>query len=259
MSLMGVDVSVHNGKINWDLAKKKISFAMLRAGYSRTIDSRFKFNLTECQANGIPIGVYWFSYALNTEYAKKEAAACLSALNGAKLDLPIFFDYEYDSYNYSVKNGVKPSGQSIRDITVAFCEYIKKNSNYQVGIYTNVDYINLAYKPLLNSYPIWLAQWSTKKSYSCLIWQKSSTGSVDGINGNVDINILYGEVDSTNSYNIDSAKVKSVCEKYDTLYKNTALEVLNGKYGNGKVRKAALQEKGMDYDFVQAIVNALLE
>lgn len=263
MAKTGIDVSTHNGRIKWEQAKKNIDFAIIRGGYSRTTDGRFDYNLNGCLDNNIPAGVYWFSYALNEEYARKEAQACLKAIDNRRLSLPIFFDYEYDSFNYSYKNGITPTGESIRAITKAFCDYIKEHSNYRVGIYTNVDYINKAYKPMLNDYPIWLAQWSSKKSYSCDIWQKSSTGNIAGIDGYVDIDILYAdyikEDETYKDITLDKPAIKKVCDKFNAKYLETAKEILNGKYGNGNVRKNEIKNIGMDYDFAQSIVNAILE
>ncbi len=96
----GIDVSEHNGVIDWEKAKASgVGFAMIRAGYGRTVEKQFKRNISECNRVGLPCGVYWFSYALNAVGAANEAKACLKAIAPYKVDLPVAFDLEHDSVN----------------------------------------------------------------------------------------------------------------------------------------------------------------
>lgn len=256
--IKGVDVSNHNGKIDWETLSKEIDFAIIRAGYSHTTDVSFSRNISEANKYNIKVGVYWFSYALSSTEAKEEAKACLAAIRKYKIDLPVYFDFEYESENYGKKKAVYYSGEDIRKITRAFCETIKEGG-YTAGVYTNVDYINRAYKPMLNEYPIWLAQWGGRKSYNCAMWQYTSAGRVKGIQGYVDRDILYinEAKNSVDNKNKNDAVQKAI-EVYGKIYEVLADKILKGEYGNGDERKKKLQAKGYDYSFAQAIVNAKL-
>ena len=97
-NIIGIDVSYANGTIDWSKVKAAgISFAIIRGGYGRyQVDSQFENNITGALAQGIPVGIYWFSYALDVAGAKAEAQKCLETIRGYDVKLPIFFDFEYD-------------------------------------------------------------------------------------------------------------------------------------------------------------------
>ena len=96
--LKGIDVSEHQGRINWEQVKGHVDFVMLRAGYGRNnIDKQFIRNIEECNRLGIPVGIYWFSYAWNEEMARNEAKYVLEAIKPYKIDYPISYDLEYDT------------------------------------------------------------------------------------------------------------------------------------------------------------------
>ena len=196
--LKGIDVSKHQGDINWDKVKADgIQFAILRAGYGmyeNQIDSKFEKNYSECKRVGIPIGAYWYSYAINTNEAEKEADVCLNIINKKEFDYPIWFDQEYEP-------SIKSLSKQLRtDICKTFIEKIK-NSGYKVGLYCSYDWIkNWLYEKQLTSYDKWIAQYSSKCSYSgsdLSIWQYSSSGRVNGISGNVDLDYCYKDYTST--------------------------------------------------------------
>ena len=104
-----IDVSAHNGTI--DFAKVKadgVQGVIIRAGYGfKTVDKCFKNNIKNALANGLHVGVYWFGYAYTVSQAEREAKYCLSVINAykGKIDLPIFYDWEYDSFNYKYLKG----------------------------------------------------------------------------------------------------------------------------------------------------------
>ena len=196
--LKGIDVSKHQGDINWDKVKADgVQFAILRAGYGmyeNQIDSKFERNYSECKRVGIPIGVYWYSYAINTNEAEKEADVCLNIINKKEFDYPIWFDQEYEP-------SIKALSKQLRtDICKTFIEKIK-NSGYKVGLYCSYDWIkNWLYEKQLTSYDKWIAQYSNKCSYSgsdLSMWQYSSSGRVNGISGNVDLDYCYKDYTST--------------------------------------------------------------
>lgn len=191
----GIDVSRHNGVIDWAKVKADgVKFAMIRAGYGAgTIDDKFERNIKECNRLGIPCGVYWFSYAYTPEMARKEAQAVLRAVKPYKLEYPIAYDFEYDSVSYAAKQGVKITKQLATSLVEAFCEEIEK-ANYYVVNYANLDYLSKYFdNKLLKKYALWLAHWTNKENpvQECVMWQYSAKGKINGISGDVDMNNCY--------------------------------------------------------------------
>lgn len=193
--LKGIDVSKWNGRIDWKKVKKAgIDFCIIRTGYSKTVDHKFKYNIEEAIENGLQIGVYHFSYATTNAKAKEEAEFCLELIKPYKkyITLGVWFDYEYDSVSYSRRYGVYPTKKSVTSLAKTFCSTVEKNG-YSTGIYTNLDFSsNYFTKEVLNKYPAWIAVWG-KMNYhgKYVMWQYTDSGRVDGIHGKVDMNIFY--------------------------------------------------------------------
>lgn len=193
--LKGIDVSKWNGRIDWKKVKKAgIDFCIIRTGYSKTVDYKFKYNIEEAIDNGLQIGVYHFSYATTNTKAREEAEFCLKLIKPYKkyITLGVWFDYEYDSVNYSRRYGVYPTKKSVTSLAKTFCSTVEKNG-YSTGIYTNLDFSsNYFTKEVLNKYPAWIAVWG-KMNYhgKYVMWQYTDSGRVDGIQGKVDMNIFY--------------------------------------------------------------------
>ena len=198
-----IDVSVHNGTIDFKKVKKAgIDGVIVRAGYGNsTVDKNFHTNIKNALDSGLHVGVYWFGYAYSTELAKKEAEYCLKVIGQykGKIDLPIFYDWEYDSFNYAKKQGVTVSKQLCSDMTTAFCEVLEAHGWYS-GFYANIDYLNRFYtQSVKDRFTCWVAQWSTKCTYSGQygIWQygaetnKIDSKYIDGVSGIVDKNYCY--------------------------------------------------------------------
>lgn len=190
----GIDVSKHNGSIDWKKVKEAgISFVIVRGGYSQTEDPLFKEHVRGAKKAGLKVGVYWFSYAVTVVSAVQEANRCTNLLNGIELDLPIFYDFEYDTESYGQKKGYSYTKTNRTAIIKAFCDTAKENG-YEAGVYLNLDYIRSKVDmDVLKDYKLWFAQWG-KNTYTdgtFMIWQYSSTGKVDGISGNVDLNFGY--------------------------------------------------------------------
>lgn len=193
-----IDVSNHNGKIDWEKVKKAgIAGTIIRAGYGvSTQDAQFKNNIEGAIKQGIPVGVYWFNYCGTKVAAVKEAEFCLKTIASYKdkITMPVFADWEYDSMRYCKQHGMNPSRQLITDMNKAFCERIKKEG-YQVGVYYNLDYKrNYLYTDQLKAYVQWLAYYSSSVQKGYDLQQYTGSGSVDGIpSKQVDLNYLINE------------------------------------------------------------------
>lgn len=192
-----IDVSFWQGEIDWEKVKPRIDGAILRAGYGQNnIDERFIRNITECNRLGIPVGVYWFSYAYTGDMAKREAEYCLAAIKPYKVELPVCFDFEYDSVAYAKKNGVTVTKELATSLVHAFCGAVEAAGYYAMN-YTNPSYLATYFDATTLRYDLWLAQWpaspdpETPPRSDCGIWQYTGKGSVEGISGNVDLNAAY--------------------------------------------------------------------
>lgn len=253
-----IDVSEHQGNIDFEKVKAaEIDGVIIRAGYGRNnIDEKFTKNIKGAIEAGLPVGVYWFSYAYTIEMAKKEAEYCLAAIKDYKITLPVFYDWEYDSMNYARKNGVNANKSLITQMNLTFCETVKK-AGYKSGYYGSKDYFdNYIDTSKLSDYYKWLAWYTAKNQTDCDLWQYSSSGRVSGISGNVDMNQLNNKslISSGNSGSGSSSSGKKKKKSNSVI----AQEVIAGKWGNGSERKKRLEAAGYDYEAVQEIVNAKL-
>lgn len=252
----GIDVSKWQGAIDWQKVKAAgVQFAMLRAGYGRYAaqkDPYFETNYKNAKAAGVKVGAYWYSYAKTTEQAKQEARVFLDVIGAKSFDYPLALDVE--------ENATAALGkQVVSEIIRAFCEVIEAAGHY-VMVYANKSWFE-AYidDDCKKKYDTWLAEWrDDKPTYggNIGIWQYTSKGEINGISGDVDMNVSYKDypsiiagmsaTDNKNEAATDSAK-KTNSELAD--------EVIAGKWGNGAERKERLTAAGYDYDAVQAIVN----
>ena len=196
---IGIDVSRYQGSIDWAAVKGAgVDFAMLRLGYRGygtgriVLDTYFYQNLQGALANDIEVGVYFFSQAISPEEGAEEAQFCLNALEGYSITYPIVFDWE----PYPSGTGARTEGLDDKILTqcaVAFCDEVE-NAGYQSMVYSNLTYFYLHFdlNELIN-YPFWLAQYNSRPSfyYHFDIWQYGDSGSVPGIDGNVDLNIHF--------------------------------------------------------------------
>lgn len=191
----GIDVSVWNGTINWATVKTEVDFAILRASWEETADTKFYTNANGCVENGIPFGVYVYSYAENEAEAIGEAEYVLSLVDGYDLDLPIFLDFEDE-----VLMNLSTSTQQA--VVKAFCDTIFE-AGYQPGLYTYYWLLNSAFTgSYYKSIATWVAEIKsgyTSYSGGLWLWQYSWTGSFSGISGDVDCNKMYVELPGTGS------------------------------------------------------------
>lgn len=194
--LKGIDVSYHNGKIDWKKVRKAgISFAMIRIGYGTTkggiVDSQLDYNYKNAKKNGVKVGLYFYSYADNVKEAKNEAKFTYKMLKKyGDLDYPVAFDFENP---YRNKKKYKKSNTKI---ITTYCDYLEKKG-YDTSVYSYMDFFKKAvdYKKV-SKYGIWLARWTfnTKKFYdgnipNVQMWQYSDKGKVSGISSRVDLDL----------------------------------------------------------------------
>lgn len=246
----GIDVSVYQGDIDWERVKPQIDFAILRIGLGDDIpsqdDAKFERNYAECVRLGIPFAVYFFSYAVNKAKVQSEIAHIKRLLEGKTINAPVYIDVE------------NARGLDWRTISNADMLSIMQEFNaqlnalgYRMGIYSSRSafWNEKMSDPWYDNVSKWVAEYGDKvndfnRTYD--IWQHTSKGAIDGINGNVDMNVMYNNVFSFEQ----APSVKSNEQLAD--------EVINGKWGNGADRKNRLTAAGYNYEAVQAIVNERL-
>ncbi len=200
-SYFGIDVSSHQGEINWSAVRDDgVEFAFLRIGYrgygeegNMREDTYFKANYDGAESAGLDTGVYFFSQAITVEEAIEEADYLLEILDGRKLELPIVFDWEnaevVDENDIPRTEDIMP--HTLTMCAIAFCERISE-AGYKPMIYTNKKLSTLKYDMrMLSDYPKWLAYYDANLNYpyDFDIWQYG-TGFIDGIEGEVDFNIM---------------------------------------------------------------------
>ena len=196
----GVDVSAHQKEVDWwRVAATGMDFAMIRAGYRGYTsggivkDAWFDANMRGALANGLQVGVYFFSQALTPREAEEEARQLLEWIRDYPVTYPVVFDWEEQDKEGSRTQGT--DGNTVTACALAFCKVIE-DAGYLPMTYGSPRKvysggIQLEY---LQDYPFWLAHYTkdtapTSFRYNYQMWQYSSTGQVDGIEGNVDLNI----------------------------------------------------------------------
>lgn len=212
----GIDISHHQGDIDFDKLKGNIDFAMVRCSYGSFYEDRkYKQNIVGLERIGVPYGLYHFSYATSIESAKKEAEGFINIIKRYNPTYPVVIDIESSSRTSSV------SKDTLIDIADTICNMIEE-AGYYVMIYANLDYLNNKLNSdRLDRYDKWLAEWRDKPSYNKNygMWQYSSKGSMPGIKGNVDLDIAYKDYPSIIKGKEPSVDINYVVKKGDTLIK----------------------------------------
>lgn len=195
--VLGIDVSKWQKEIDWDKVKNEgVDFAIIRCGYRGSItgslveDPYFEQNIKGARAAGIKVGVYFFTQAVNEVEAVEEASMVISLVRDYELQYPVFIDTEgaggngrADSLNVEERTAV----------CEAFCTTVK-NAGLEAGVYASRNwYNNKLTASTLESYAIWLAEYRSVPLYQGYyqMWQYTSKGKINGINGNVDLNVSY--------------------------------------------------------------------
>ena len=191
---IGIDVSKWQQVIDFEQVKNAgATFVLMRIGVQKTakgeleIDPYYVENMKNAKKAGLKVGVYLYSIATSKNEAKEHAKWVLKTLDGEKLDLPVVFDWE----NWSKWNSYKISFHEINEVADTFMNTIKK-SGYEAMLYSSKYYLESIWANKLD-YPVWLAHYTNKTNYEgdYVIWQLCNDGKIDGINGAVDIDVMY--------------------------------------------------------------------
>lgn len=198
-SMLGIDVSSHQGAIDWSkVAATDVAFAMVRVGYRGYVvgdvceDTLWRANMQGARENGLKIGAYFFSQAISVEEALEEAAFVLEKLDGMALDMPVVFDWE------PVSDSARTAHMDMETLNAcakAFCGAIQ-DAGYDAMVYFNIDtstrLLSLTEMQALGC-KFWLAMYTDRMTfpYQIDMWQYSDGGSVPGINGDVDLNLYF--------------------------------------------------------------------
>lgn len=192
---IGIDVSKWQGDIDFSKLKASgVEFVIIRVGSSNGlngenfVDSKFIQNVKNANAVGIPVGIYFYSYASTIDRAISDAKWIVEQIKDYKVDLPIAFDWE----NWGSFNKFDVSFFGLTNIAKGFMDTIK-DAGYDAMLYSSKTYLENIWLP--TSYPVWLAHYTKNTNYTgdYSFWQMCSNGRVDGISGDVDINIRYIE------------------------------------------------------------------
>lgn len=251
MPINGIDVSEFQGNIDWNKVKEDgYEFVILKFGniydYDDNYkDSKFEFNYSKCKELGLKTGLYIYNYC-NTVQALKDGLDWMFEKLGDKiLELPIFLDMEDQDIATETK-------ESLTNQCNEFGKYVK-NKGYQAGIYANTNWFKnkLDMSKFDDDLSIWVAQYQVDEPQITNpdIWQYTSSGKVNGISGNVDLDYLYNE---------NIIKESGSSGDNDKTVDELAQEVIEGKWGNDEERKKKLEAAGYNYDEVQDRVNEIL-
>lgn len=256
MSKFGIDVSEHQGTINWDSVKSQISFTILRLGWignknNHTLDKQFERNYSECKRLGIPVGVYVYNYCNCEETVKAGANWILQHLQGKSLELPVYIDMEDNSI-------ISLGKDKLTNICTAFNTLIEQ-AGFWAGVYANANWYNnyLNKDTIKSKYTTWIAHYTSgtnKYEGEYDVWQNSSSGKISGISGNVDTNYMYRDL-------VAQIGNTSQVEVSNNVVSGTTLELvertMRGEFGDGENRKNTLGDRYKEVqDFINHIANS---
>ena len=216
MEKHGIDISEYQGNINFSKLKGNIDFAMVRTSYgSFHTDKMYKQNIKGLESINVPYGLYHFSYATNKDEAIKEAECFINLIKNYKPLYPVAIDVEASNLTKNL------SKNTLVEIVNTFCKMVQ-DAGYYVVIYANLNYFKTKLNSsTLNKYDKWIAEWTNKLDYkSAGMWQYSSKGSIEGINGNVDLDKAFKDFPSIiKKKNSNNSEINYVVKKGDTLIK----------------------------------------
>ena len=200
-SRVGIDVSAHQGKIDWAKVKEAgVELAFIRTGYrgygkaGKLVEDEFApANMKEAREAGLDVGVYFFSQAITTEEAAEEARLLLKIIEGYDINLPVVYDWETVSADGARTTGL--DARTVTDCALTFCRIIEE-AGYTPMVYFNTyQSLNMMHLEELKQYEFWLAWYSDlmRYPYKVRMWQYTDSGRVPGIETNVDLNVYLME------------------------------------------------------------------
>ena len=196
--LSGIDVSAYQGDIDWEqVADAGVDFAIIRLGYrgyesGKLVEDKFaRQNLEGAAEAGIQLGVYFFSQALNPNEAREEARFVLDMIDPYEIAMPVVFDWEHVNSETARTNGMNPYAAT--DCAQAFLEVIDEAGYWPMMYFNSFQSRKLFYLDQLMDYDFWLALYSDRMSfpYKVDMWQYTCTGTIPGVIGDVDVNVLF--------------------------------------------------------------------
>ena len=249
MKKLGIDISKHQGDINLAALKDKVEFVIIRAGYSNSIDPKFERNYNLCKELGIPVGAYWYSYALNVDAAKKEANTFLNVLKGKQFEYPVYLDME-DADGWKKKHDYNFNNS--KAISEVFCSIVE-GAGYYTGIYASKSWFD-TYLKGLDRYNKWIAHWSNVSyedksgvgmhQYTSKLKLNGYSGNLDGDYAHTDFPTIiksgglngYGKGTVTPKNDVPNTKNDTSTTKSDvsstyTVKKGDTLSGIASKYG----------------------------
>ena len=188
----GIDVSTHNGVIDWKKVKDsgQADFAIIRAGYGRLLsqkDKKFDVNYQGCKENHIPVGTYWYSYAVSVPEILTEAEIFLEVIKEKQFAFPVYLDFE-ESAQFALGKA------KCSEMAEAFLNTLE-NAGYFAGLYSSKSHLEQYFtEKILRRYTIWLAHYGvvqTSYPYPFAMWQYTNDSTIAGISGHVDKNYCY--------------------------------------------------------------------
>lgn len=194
---IGVDVSAHQGEIDWQAVRQAgVEFAMIRVGYrgydqgGTYVDEYFEANITGALEAGLEVGVYFYSQAISVEEALEEAELVLDEIQDYPLTYPVVFDWECIG---EAARTWDVDSRTVTDCTMAFCDAVEQ-AGYIPGFYFNQSMSRTTFRLReLQDYDFWLAQYNDAMTfrYDVALWQYTNEGTVPGITGSVDLNLSF--------------------------------------------------------------------
>ena len=260
---MGIDVSAHQGKINWAQVRQSgVEFAMIRCGFRGQTsggiyeDAYFKTNVAGATANGVKVGIYFYSTAVNENEALEEAIWVTKKISTYRITYPVVYDFEdFGAYRCANVGGAQATSNAL-----TFLNFVKSNG-YEPMMYANKSDITNRMSRGSFGCKFWLAHYTSQTDYAgnYNMWQYTSKGSVPGISGNVDMDIAYFNYGTTaapmhthDSKDLVKGSLKeATCSKAGSKVlrcscgetKTEEIPKLAHKYGEWKIVEEATTEK----------------
>jgi GH25 family lysozyme M1 (1,4-beta-N-acetylmuramidase) len=214
--LKGFDVSKHNGTVDFAKAKEAgLKFVIIRSSFGTdTTDNEFEENYKKAKAAGLKVGVYHYSYALNSDMALQEAKFVYGLIKDKQLDMPIWFDME-DADGYKNRHSVSLYNDKalINSICSTFVNYIQ-SQGLKCGIYASKSVLtSVVNKSKFNCY-FWNAQWGSTDSIKGTMWQYTETGNISGCRGSFDLDICYKDFEEKEDDDMTQEKFNEMMNNY---------------------------------------------